>query len=97
MSTLALGIGVLGWPSSSWRAFALKPLVILCFVGYMVQAAWRFRGLLKAPHPYDPAEVGLLGFKVLTAVLVLSAVSAGLIRLAGLAVLVFTRKRARES
>jgi len=97
VSTLALGIAVLGWPSSSWRAFAIKPLAILCFVGYMVQAAWRFRGLLKAPHPYDLAEVGFFGFKVLIAVLVLSTVSAGLIRLGGLAALLVARGRAPKS
>lgn len=97
VSTLALGIAVLGWPSSSWRAFAVKPLAILCFVGYMVQAAWRFRGLLKAPYPYDLAELGVFAFKVSIAVLVLSTVSAGLIRLGGLAALLVSRGRPTKS
>lgn len=97
VSTLALGFAVLGWPSSGWSAFAVKPVAILGFVGYMVQAAWRFRGLLKAPRPYGLAELGFFGFKVLIAVLVLSTVSAGLIRLGGLAALLASRGRAPKS
>lgn len=76
---------LLGWPSPSWRVFAYKAVVALSFVGYYVQATWRFRGILKSPQPYSPPELAVLSLKVLMILVVLAAVCGGVVRLVLLA------------
>lgn len=81
---LVAGVLVLGWPSSGLRMLTYKATVSLVFVAYVVQAAWRFRGVLKSPQPYASVEVGLFGLKVLFVLVALTVASGGIVRLARL-------------
>lgn len=61
---VASGLALLG--SSGWtsRLLVWKAVAALVLIGYMVQACWRFYGLLKEPRPYGLADLAFFSIKV---------------------------------
>jgi hypothetical protein len=80
IASAALGVLVLG--GTGWRQdqLAWKLLAGVMFTVYLVQATWRFPGLIKDSSPGDISELAILALKGLATLIVLTAIAAGAIR-----------------
>ncbi len=81
LTLVALGIVALGAPRWTTGRLAGKLAAVLPFLVYLIQACWRFPGLLKEPMP-PPAEA-LLAL-VLRALVVIGIATGGVAFFAGL-------------
>jgi len=70
---VVVGVTLLGWPQRRRRALVLKAVVAVGFVAYMIEATWRFPGLLKSPQPYAVSELVVYNLEVLILLTLASA------------------------
>ena len=80
LGTAVAGVAAIAWPSATRGAVLWRSLAGALFVGFVVQAAWRYTGILKDElgPPFQLRDLALLGAQA-SALFAIAVVSAHVI------------------